>query len=147
MKNTLCLALVTLMFLLTHKIGFGQNRQPDSIKVEFEGFNTETFASVTCDAFDHTFLKTKKVKLIRTGEDLIELESLVTNFKYSKEKSLDVRGKVTYYYGMKTSKYCFDVFGAFYKDGRLYYNKKLLIAISEYMYSNHPEYLDTLRYP
>ncbi|MDB5157582.1 MAG: hypothetical protein JWR50_2289 [Mucilaginibacter sp.] len=126
-------------------VTFAQIRKLDSVKLEFEGFNTETIIDVTCDAFDHTFKNTKKIKLVRDKSNLFEFISQIKTFKKLKDKSIDVRGKIIYYYGEETSTYCFDIFGRFYKDGKLYYNKNLLIVISNNLYTNHPKYLDTLR--
>ena len=147
MKNPFYRILFVQMLLLGCSNCFSQNQKLDSVKVEFEGFYTETVIDVTCDAFNNTFLKTKKMKVVRQKQRLLEFESLRKNFERAKDKSLDVRGKVTYCYRAKAVKYCFDIFGYFYKDGKLYYNKKLLVAIADNLYSNHPKYLDTLRYP
>jgi hypothetical protein len=134
------------LLLLICGTGFSQNHKLDSVKVEFEGFNTETVIDVTCNAFNNTFLKTKKIKVVRQQRSLREFESLRQNFEHAKDRSFDVRGKITYCYGEKTVKYCFDKFGYFYMDGKLYHNKKLLITIADNLYANHPKYLDTLKY-
>ncbi len=146
MKNIFYPILFVQLLLLICSNGFSQNHKLDSVKVEFEGFYTETIADVTCDAFDNTFLKSKKVKVVRQKQSLLEFESLRKNFEKANNRSFDVRGKVTYCYGVKTIKYCFDTFGYFYVDGKLYHNKRLLIAIADNLYTNHPQYLDTLRY-
>lgn len=145
MKNVFRKILSVQILLLSCNAGFAQIHRLDSIKVEFEGFYTETVFNVNCDAFDNTFLNTKKSKIIYNSRDLSTFESLKKNFKQTRERSFDVRGKVTYHYGKRSVKYCFDVFAYFYKDGKLYYNKKLLIAISNNFYSGYPRYLDSLR--
>ncbi|SDE94144.1 hypothetical protein SAMN05216464_11110 [Mucilaginibacter pineti] len=147
MKKALYKIFFVQLLLLSYSTGFAQIHKPDSVKLEFEGFDTETVYAIPCDAFDYIFLKTKKIKIINKQQDLSKFESLRKNFKQAKERSFDVRGKITYHYGNKAAKYCFDTFGFFYKDGKLSYNKKLLMAISDNIYSNHPEYLDTLRQP
>jgi hypothetical protein len=124
----------------------GQAHKLDSVKLESEGFNTESFTDVTCEAFDDSFKETKKIKVTHQKAQLSNLTLLVKGLKKVQGKSIDVRGKVTYYYGRSLNSYCFDVFGRFYKDGRFYYSKDLLIAISNILYSTHPNYLDTLRY-
>jgi hypothetical protein len=146
MKKACYKILFVQALLLNYSASFAQTHKLDSVKVEFEGFYTETVFDIACNAFDSMFLKTKKTKVIYEGRDLSSFESLKTNFKHTKERSLDVRGKIIYHYGKETAKYCFDVFGYFYKEGKLYYNRKLLIAVSNNLYSNHPQYLDTLRY-
>jgi hypothetical protein len=146
MKNVFYRVLFVLIFLIGNRKCFSQGHKPDSVKVEFEGFYTETIADVTCEAFDNTFLKSKKIKTVHQKQSLLEFESLRKNFVPAKNRSFDVRGKITYRYGKQAAQYCFDTFGYFYKDGKLYHNKKLLIAIADNIYSNHPKYLDTLRY-
>lgn len=146
MKKVFRKILFVQMLLLSYSVSYAQVHKPDSVKIEFEGFYTESFFDVTCDAFDSTFLKTKKIKIIHEGRALSGFESLRRHFKQAKERSFDVRGKITYHYGKRIVKYCFDEFAYFYNDGKLYHNKKLLIAISDNLYSNHPQYLDTLRY-
>jgi hypothetical protein len=146
MKNFFYRILFAQLLLLSCSTGFSQSHKLDSVKIEFEGFDTKTFVDVTCDAFNSTFLTTKKIKVVQQKQNLLEFESLRKNFEQARDRSFDVRGKVTYFYGATAVKYCFDIFGYFYKDGRLYHNKKLLIAVANDLYSNHPKYLDTLRY-
>lgn len=146
MKKILYKILFVNLLLLSRSVSFAQAHRIDSVKIEFEGFYTETFFAVTCDAFDNMFLKTKKVITLHKGQSLSNMASLQKDFKLTKQRSLDVRGKITYHYGNRVVKYCFDEFAYFYKDGKFYFNKKLLIAISNCLYSDHPQYLDTLRY-
>ena len=123
----------------------GQTHKLDSVKVTFEGFYTETFMDVSCEAFNSTFKGTKKVKVFHNEQALSKFKLLTTKFKLTKKQSLDVRGEIIYSYGKTAIKYCFNVFGYFYKDGKMYYNKDLLIYTSDQFYRNHPKYLDTLR--
>jgi len=60
-------------------------------------------------------------------------------------RSFDTRGSITFIYGKASSKYCFNIFGYFYKDGKYYFNKQLLIFITDKISAHHPKYLDTLR--
>ena len=125
--------------------GQGQTRKLESINVTFQGFDTETFADVSCEDFDSAFKDTKRVKVFHNEHDLSQFKLLASGFKPAKSRSFDVRGNIIYSYNKTTIKYCFDVFGYFYREGKLYYNKKLLIYIADRMYNNHPKYLDTLR--
>jgi len=118
------------------------------VQVTFEGFDTETFFDISCDAFNSTFKSTKKVKVFHNEQDLSKFKLLIAKFKPIKSQSIDVRGEIIYNYGKTAIKYCFTVFGYFYKDGKMYYNKDLLIYISDQFYRHHhPKYLDTLRQP
>jgi hypothetical protein len=139
--------LFVLLLTFICKVSFGQVHKPVSVKIEFQGFDKETFADVSCEDFATSFLKTKKIKVMNDSHDLSRFELLKNDFKEAKNRSFDVRGSITYSYSKASSKYCFDVFGYFYKDGKLYSNKNLLIAISDKIYTDHPKYLDTLRYP
>jgi hypothetical protein len=145
MKKALYIFLFVQVLILKGNISFGQAHELDSIKIEFEGFYTETIADVSCEEFGSLFKETKKVKVIYNEHDLIRFAQLMKNFKPAKSRSFDVRGSIIYNYQKAIVKYCFDKFGYFYKDGKLYYNKNLLIAISDKVYNNHPKYLDTLR--
>jgi hypothetical protein len=146
MKIAFYTILIVLVSLLYNTVCRAQVHKLDSVKVEFEGFNTETIADVSCEVFDSAFKDTKKIKGFYDKVNLSQFKSLAEDFKQQKEKrALDVRGTIIYHYGITSVKYCFNVFGYFYKDGKLYYNKKLLIAISDKIYKNHPQYLDTLR--
>jgi hypothetical protein len=147
MKKALYIFLFVQALVLKGNTTFGQVNKLDSIRIAFEGFNTETITDVSCEEFDSSFKETKKTKAIYNERDLIKFGQLVKNFKPAKSRSFDVRGSIIYNYQKNAIKYCFDVFGYFYKDGKLYYNKNLLIAISNKVYNNHPKYLDTLRQP
>ena len=147
MKISISIILIALLSFLCSNAGHAQKDKLDHVRVEFEGFQTETVVDVSCDAFNSTFKDTKKVKVFNDEHDLSILRLLTKEFTpYSKNRSLDVRGTIVYDYGETTIRYCFDTFGNFYKDGKLYYNKKLLIYISDKIYANHPKYLDTLHY-
>jgi hypothetical protein len=135
----------TAAILLNSMETFAQSQQLRSVKIETEGFWTETIFDVSCESFDLSFKETKKCKFFNNPKDLLKFETMMKNFKPSTWKSFDVRGTVTYRYNRAVEKYCFDVFGHFYKDGKLYYNKNLLIAISDKVYNDHPKYLDTIR--
>lgn len=139
--------LVVLLYFMWCAHCYGQAQKLYSVRVEFEGFDTETFVDVNCEQFDSSFKKTKKIKIFYNKPDLSKFELLLKDFKPATKQSLDVRGKIIYTYGKTPVKYCFTVFGCFYKEGKLYYNKKLLMLISDKIYGNHPEYLDTLRQP
>lgn len=145
MKNELLKFFLMLMMILAGTLCFGQPHKLDSIKIDFEGFDTETPYDIACDAFDYTFSKTKETKTLTQRQTLLRFEFLAKKFESATTQSFDVRGHITYYYHSKPIKYCFGVFGMFYRDGKLYNNKQLLIAISDSFYSNHPSYLDTLK--
>jgi hypothetical protein len=145
MKIALRTSLLVSLSFLWCAVGHAQIRKLDSVKVEFEGFDTETVFDVSCEAFNSTFKATKKIKSFHNNYDLSKFNSLIKEFKPQTKLSFDVRGAIIYYHEKKATKYCFDVFGRFYKDGRLFYNKKLLIYLTDKMYINHPKYLDTLR--
>jgi len=138
-------ALIMLLSCMWCGGSYGQSHKLDSVRVEFEGFETETVFDISCEQFDFSFKKTKKVKVFYSKHDLSRFELLKKDFKPAKKQSLDIRGKVIYTYGKTPVKYCFTKFGFFCKDGKLYFNKKLLMLISDKIYGNHPEYLDTLR--
>jgi hypothetical protein len=146
MKIAFNTTLVTLLSFLCSNVCYAQKDKLDYVRVEFEGFYTETIMDVSCEAFSSTFEGTKKVKVFHNEQDLSKFKLLTKDFTRTKNRSFDVRGSIFYGYGKTTTKYCFDTFGYFYKDGKLYYNKKLLIYISDKMYTNHPKYLDTLQY-
>ncbi len=132
--------------MLSYGLSFGQTHKLDSVKIEFEGFFTETIIDVPCDAFDYSFKETKKVKIIHDKTQLSLFNTQLKNLQHITNKPLDVRGKITYHYRNSNRKYCFDKFGKFYRNGQVFYNKKLLIAISDILYSNHPDYLNTLKF-
>lgn len=145
--NNIFLCLVAI--LLSCSIGFAQNKTLSSVKLEAVSFDIETVIDISCEQFENTFNehREKTKNTISNANDLTKFQSLTKEFKLlTKKQSFDVRGKIEYHYGTATEKYCFDVFGVFYKDGKLYYNKKLLIYITDKLYKHHPRYLDTLRY-
>ena len=147
MKIYFVIILVTLLSFLRCVECHGQTHKLDSVKVTFEGFYTETFVDVSCEAFNSTFKDTKKVKVFYNEQDLSKFKLLTAKFKPAKSQSMDVRGEIIYNYGKIPIKYCFTVFGYFYKNGKTFYNKDLLIYISDRFYRHHPKYLDTLRQP
>ena len=138
--------IMSLSFLYYTKCS-AQNNKLDSVKIEFAGFNIETVFDVSCEAFDGTFKGTKTKRSFNNSRDLLKFQSLTKEFKrLTKKQSFDVRGAIVYSYGKTNEKYCFDTFGCFYKDGKLYYNKGLLIYLTDKLFTNHPEYLDTLQH-
>lgn len=147
MKNIVYILLIVFGTLFIHNKTYSQSHSLNHVKIESAGFDTETIIDVSCEAFAHTFNDgEKKIKNSYNKTDLYHFQSLILALKPVKaKKSLDVRGSITYYYGKTGTKYCFDVWGYFYKDGKYYYNKNLLIYISDKVYSYHPKYLDTLR--
>jgi hypothetical protein len=147
MKFANHVAVLMLLCFLSNIDCQAQTGHLDSVKVEFAGFNTESFTDVSCEAFDYTFKDTKKIKVFRDEQDLAEFKQLTKDFKQTSKQSLDVRGAITYYYSKKSDKYCFTVFGYFYSIGKFYYNKALLIYLSDRIYADHPKYLDTLKQP
>ena len=138
---------VTLIYSLCNLTCYAQAHHLDSVKVAIEGFNTESIEDVSCEDFNYYFKKTKKIKVFRDVNDLTKFKLLTKHLKQTAKHSLDVRGTITYYYINKPVKYCFTVWGYFYNAGKFYYNKTLLIYISDKIYNNHPRYLDTLRQP
>lgn len=139
--------LILLMYLsfLLSTVSRAQINKLDSVRVEFEGFDTETFHDVSCEDFKSSFKGTKKTKRFHQEQEVSKINVLMKGMKPATKISFDVRGALTCYYEKKNTKYCFDVWGYFYKDGRLFYNKRLLIYLTDKLYTNHPKYLDTLR--
>jgi len=133
--------------LLLHNYSYGQSANLNSVTIKWVDFNIETIADVSCDAFDNSFNEgEKKVKFIFNKTDLLQFQTLLNEFKPVKNmRSFDTRGSVNFIYGKNSDKYCFNIFGYFYKDGRYYFNKKLMIFISDKIFTRHPKYLDTLR--
>ncbi|QKJ32478.1 hypothetical protein HQ865_22840 [Mucilaginibacter mali] len=131
--------------LLVSINSYGQSDSLVSVKVVIAGFDTETFADVSCDMFDHTFKNEKKYNAFSKKSELQHFISLLKEFKSVKAlRSFDVRGSVSYNYSKVSNKYCFDTFGYFFKDGKYYFNRNLVIYIQDKVYGNHPKYLDTL---
>jgi hypothetical protein len=137
--------LLALTLFIFKNIGYAQVPKLDSVKVEFQGFHTETFYDVSCEAFDETFDDTRRIQTFYKQDDLSKFSTFKQYFKLQKKHSIDVRGAIVFYYKKRSIKYCFDLVGRFYKDEKFYYNKKLLIYISDKLYTNHPKYLDKLR--
>jgi hypothetical protein len=145
MKFAFYTILIILLSFLGSSKCHAQSPQLNSVKIEFEGFDTETVIDVSCEAFDYTFKNTKKVKVFYDEQDLSKFKLFASGFKQTKPQALDVRGVITYNYDKTAIKYCFTVFGSFYSNGKFYYNKDLLIYLSDKVYTRHPKYLDTLR--
>jgi hypothetical protein len=145
MKIAICTFLLVQLSFLRWSEGYAQINKLDSVKVEFEGFNTKSIADVSCEAFNYTFRDTKKTKRLFQEEEVSKINLLMKEMKPATKISFDVRGALTCYYKKRPTKYCFDVWGYFYKDGQLFYNKKLIIYLADRMYTYHPKYLDTLR--
>jgi len=143
--RTLYAIVVVFLLVSWHGRSYGQAHKLDSVRVEFEGFGTETPFDISCDDFSRSFKKTKKIKAFYNKDDLSQFELLKKDLKPTTEQSMDIRGQIIYSYGQSSNKYCFTVFGCFYTDGKQYYNKQLLMFISDKMYGDHPKYLDTLR--
>ena len=97
------------------------------VKVDYENFNTFSFAAIDCDSFDDTFMKTKVSKKITDSLVMKGLEVLKDKLKKKRMRLIDIRGVITYYYSdNSTEKYCFDRYGFFLNENGYYYNKKLL---------------------
>ena len=127
---------------------FGCQQKSDltSVKISAVDFDIETPFDVNCDLFEQSFGKEKKDIVFANKADLLHFQSLLKQFKVVKKlQSFDVRGIVNFYDDDHGEKYCFDKFAYFYKDGKYYFNKQLLIFITDRLYKSHPEYLDTLR--
>jgi hypothetical protein len=137
--------LVILLSFLLDVECYGQTQKLDSVKITFEGFYTESIEDISCEDFASAFKDTERVKIFSNEQDLSKFKLLVKKFKPTKHRPLDVRGEIIYWYGRSHVKYCFEVFGYFYKDDKMYYNKDLLIYIADQFYTHHPKYLDTLR--
>jgi hypothetical protein len=118
--------------LLLHNYSYGQSASLNSVTIKWVDFNIETIADVSCDAFDNSFNEgKKKVKFIFNKTDLLQFQALLNEFKPVKNmRSFDTRGSVNFIYG---------------KNGKYYFNKKLMIFISDKIFTRHPKYLDTLR--
>ena len=124
---------------------YSQSNKLLSVKIECEGFFTETIINVDCNSFRQQFKETMKVKVIKDRNEVADFNSLVQMLKKKETpKNIDIRGILTLNYSKKKLQYCFDTFGMFYKDGKAYQDIKLLTHISDKLYSNHPKYLDSL---
>jgi len=124
---------------------YSQNSKLLSVKAECGGFFTETVMNLDCDNFRRQFKETMSVKSFASLQDVYQFNSLIKKFKKQEmPTNVDIRGIMTLNYKKESVKYCFDLFGRFYKDGKAYQNTKLLSYISDKLYSDHPQYLDTL---
>jgi hypothetical protein len=146
--KALCKIILIILFCFSRQnICNAQTSKLDSVKVEVEDFDTETVFDMSCENFDSSFRNTKKIMKFNNESDLLKFKGLLKYFKQQKSRSIDVRGSIIYYYTNKSIKYCFSEFGVFYNNGRYYYNKELLMYITDKFYGHHPKYLDTLRQP
>ena len=132
--------------MLWHNNSYGQSANLRSATLEEIDFSIETIRDINCEELGKFSEKEKKVKFIFNDADLVQLQSLYKAFKEVKPiPSFDVRGSVNFIFGKAHEKFCFNMFGIFSKDGKYYFNKELLIFITNKLYKSHPEYLDTLR--
>ncbi len=147
MKKEIYILLAIQVVLPLHNRSYGQSATLTSATIKWVDFDIETIADVSCDDFENSFKDTYKAKFIFNKADLLQFHSLANNFKPVKNmRSFDTRGSIGLIYGKTTEKYCFTKFGYFYKDGNYYFNKQLLILITDKIFANHhPKYLDTLR--
>ena len=120
-----------------------QTKNKLTVKVQVEDFYTETFAAVTCDEFDNMFKKTKKAVTFNEKKDLNELIVFMKNFnQIDDQKSIDVRGKITFYNHGKETTYYFDHFAIFYSNGKYFKNSPLLHFIGKKIFDDDLAYLD-----
>ena len=146
MKTAIVIVLIAHLSFISGTEHQVQNHKLNSVNIEFVGFDTETFVDVSCEGFHSSFDNVKN-KQFFSGEDLLQFKLMTKDFEpRTRLQSFDVRGEIIFRYGKIADKYCFDVWGNFYKDGKFYYNKTLLIYIADKMLTyRHPKYLDTLR--
>ncbi|HEY4198684.1 MAG TPA: hypothetical protein VGM63_24250 [Mucilaginibacter sp.] len=146
MKKVISVLLIIQGVLLFYNNSYGQSGNLNSATIKWLDFNMESIVDISCETFDHTFNDEQKVKFIFNKADLFKLQSLL---KKSKEvrplRSFDVRGSINFIYDNAKDKYCFNIFGYFYKGGKYYFNKSLMILIADKIFKQHPKYLDTLR--
>ena len=146
MKTAIRILLVVQVVLLFHNSGYAQSGNLNSATMKWVEFNIETDVDVSCEGFEHTFNDEKKAKFIFNKADLFKFQSLFKEFKEVRPlRSFNVRGSVNFIYGKAGVKYCFNKFGYFFKDGKYYFNKPLMIFIADKIFTQHPKYLDTLR--
>ncbi len=130
-----------IMLILTcfaNSLCYSQNKKLLSVKVECEGFFTETIMNVDCGSFRNQFRESMKVKMFTDINDVSKFGALISCFKKQKNtKKIDVRGIITFNYFKQNLDYCLDTFGIFYKNGKTYQNKKLLNYIANRLYSDH----------
>jgi len=147
MKKVIHILLIIQGVLFMLNCGYAQSLSVRSVTIKWVDFDIETIADVSCAVFDNSFNNgEKKTKFIFNKADLFQFQSLLKEFKPVKRlQSFDVRGSVNFIYSKANDKYCFNKFGYFYKDGNYYFNKLLLIFITDKIFTHHHEYLDTLR--
>lgn len=147
MKKAFYILLLIKSIMLLHNFSYAQSSALNSVKIKWVDFNMEAIADVNCEDFDRFFNDgEKKSKSIVNKADLLYFQSGLKEMKPVKPlRSFDVRGSVNFISGKRGVKYCFNIFGYFYKDGNYYFNKQLLIIITDKIFGHHPEYLDTLR--
>ena len=132
------IVLSALMVLLLNSKIFAQNRKLSLVKLEWQNFSTQTFHDVDCDSFRSLFKKTIENKSFGDSLYLRKFDQLMKCFrKERKYKTIDVRGIITLNYQQTKIEYCFDIFGHFYKDGVISYNKQLIDFITKNLYSKH----------
>ncbi len=124
---------------------YAQNKQLTLVKIEFQGFDTETIFDVDCDRFHQTFKETMSTRTFTKKSDLVQFQSYRSRFRMIKSCSGDIRGTITFKDGEKSTRYCFDTFGRFFIGNKVYQNINLLSFISDKLYRDHPVYLDTLK--
>jgi hypothetical protein len=113
---------------------FAQKQRLQSVKIEWEDFGTETFAAVSCTGFNSLFKNSKQARLIKRKSELMAFENSAKGFVRSTESSgINVRGQVTFIYGIVRIKYCFDQFGLFYGRGDYFKDEKLMALILKYV--------------
>ena len=134
------LILFALMLFLLNSYTYAQNGKLSLVKLKWQNFSTETIYDVDCDSFTSTFKETIENKSFDDSLYLDKFNQLSSIKCFKKErrfKTVDVRGIITFYYPQKKVEYCFDIFGHFYKDGIITYNKKLISFITKNLYSKH----------
>jgi hypothetical protein len=146
MKKIISVLLIILGMLLFYNNSYGQSGDLKSATIKWIDFSTETTVAISCEDFEHIFADKEKAKFIFNKADLFKFQSFVKEFKEVRTlQSFDVRGSINFIYGNVAYKYCFSKFGYFYKDGKYYFNKSLMLLIADKIFKQHPKYLDTLR--
>ena len=138
MKSKALFFLLPVIMLGVSSKTFSQAKKLISVKIEWQDFNTETFADVSCDQFKDAFKGKKQTKSLENFDSVFEINSLVKYFEKEKlYKSIDVRGIITLNYEKGQTEYCFDQFGHFYKDGTLLSNIPLMEFIKGIIYAKY----------
>lgn len=146
MKKLSLVLLLIITVVVSWTDGYAQSKSLSRVKIEISDFNIETVVDIDCEHFGHGFSGETQTKMVTDKEGLLQFQSLIKRSVPARDqKSIDVRGSITFNYGNADSKYCFDRFGRFYHDGKFYFNKDLLIYIVDKVYSEHDKYMDTLK--